>query len=49
MGKKKFNKKESVRFALVSGIDENGNPSNSFKPLDTRSKLSVDEKKKIIN
>ena len=35
MGKKKFNKKETVRFVLVAGVDENGKPDNKFKPIET--------------
>jgi hypothetical protein len=30
---KKFNKKKAVRFVLVPGRDENGNPVNMFKPV----------------
>ena len=33
MGKKKFNKKESVRFTLVPGVDEHGNPTVLYKPI----------------
>ena len=44
MGKKKFNKKKSVRFALVPGVDENGNPANTFKPIETKSKLTSKQK-----
>lgn len=34
MGKhKKFNKKQAVKFELIPGKDENGNPTVMFKPV----------------
>lgn len=46
---KRFNKKKSVRFVLVPGTDELGNPTTMFKPVETRTKLSKKEREKLIN
>lgn len=45
---RKFNKKEAVRFLLVPGRDEHGNPTTTFKPVETRNRLSRKEREKII-
>lgn len=41
MGRKKFNRKEAVRFQLVNGLDKEGKPTTLYKPIETKkSKIS---------
>lgn len=49
MGKKKFNKKQTVRFVLVPGVDENGNPDNKFKPVETPHRGYIPGMERIVN
>ena len=49
MGKKKFDKKGTVRFTLVPGKDENGNPVNLFKPVDTNTRVAPQNPDKLIS
>ena len=43
MGRKKFNKKDLVRFTLVNGVDSKGNPKVLYKPANSKSS-SLDER-----